>query len=111
MRTRKTITFTVELSDDFENDPITPSDLFYFEQALSGLPTIYRHQGRRGEQWDGFTSSITGEKSYLKIVGIEGLLLRTFCVNDESMLNKGKKVQASVATDDDSSNTDDPIKI
>lgn len=88
MRIRKTIIFTIEVSDDCKNDPILPNDLFYFEQSLSGLPTIYRHQGRRGEEWDGFRSSITGEKSYLKIVGIEGLLLRTFCVNNESMLNR-----------------------
>lgn len=98
MRTQKTITFTVEVTDDFENDPILPNDLFYFEQSLTGLPTIYRHQGRKGEDWDGFTNSKTGEKSYLKIVGISGLLLRPFCVNRESLLNKQQEAKGSDTT-------------
>jgi hypothetical protein len=85
MTIKKIITFTVELSDDEEKNPIQKNDLFYFEQGDTGLPTIYRHQGRKGEDWDGFYGSKNGKKSYLKIVGISGLLLRCFCINGEPL--------------------------
>lgn len=98
MRTTKTFTITIELDDDPKN-PIKHNDLFYFEQSLSGLPTIYRHQGRKGEDWDGYTISKTGEKAYLKVVGISGLLLRPFCANGEALLNSDNPDERSVATE------------
>jgi hypothetical protein len=64
------VSFEIEL--ELSDDEIEPGDLFYFRQH-GGLPTIRR--AKEKEHWNGWSSGLSGENPYKKIIAINGVLI------------------------------------